>query len=552
MSTATCTGLPVSQLGGVAHFLTWKIYHLAGQRSLGRPMVMLAALLLHCEAAVPDRQTGELITPSMPLSMQELGDVIVAESSLDGNTVQTLDGQTVGTLRSDGSVTVSPTTPSFPSWQDVNASDATIIGLMNADGSVALSSVSGLPLDSVVSSQSTVSGTTVRTAAGRLIGYLQNDGATVLNSDGSFVGARQVDGAVVGGSIARVLAAPDPHDSWSWADTAALTMTSQFVCKVSQLPEAHAADHPALENLEDLLLPNGTHLLIYGPSHVASVREVLTSVARYFKHRVTSSLLSNSDDCDSSSDGSPRSPAKEVRCGILADRPCQDTGLRREEIEGRGGYATITSVSNHAQYQLPNHADELEKLIAETYPPFTHAYFMHPHRPDYFKTQCKKATSDVRPDLAAMGDAAEKGTLCNIATPECQASTAQFAPFAKWLPQVGVRGGIGLKHDNDPKSAAARIFDTHRHFVLGHGGDPSFGEGELSQQVDNYDHGEHACNIICAGAGTEEQACAPAEGLALAWEVLRSAGVRKCFQGWTGCDPLTTAPAYRAGKTYRL
>ena len=508
---------------------------------------MLAALLLRSDAVVPERQSRELLTPSMPLSMQELGDVIVSESTLQGNTVQAPDGQTIGTLRSDGTVTVSPMAPAFPSWQNINPTDATVIGRMNRamghqhssghHASIALSSVSGLPSDSVVSSQSTVKGTTVMAVDGHILGDLQDDGTTVLDGDGNLVGVRQVDGAIVGGSIARVLAPPNPHDSWSWADTATLTMTHVFVCNVSQLPEAHAADHPALDNLEDLLLPNGTHLLVYGSSHVRSVRQVLTSVAKYFKYRVTSKLLSFSDDCDTSADGSPEED--EEACGIMGDRPCQDAGLQREEIEGGGGHAIITSVTNIAQYQLPEHADKLEKLIAEADPPFTHAYYTDAHTPPYFEAQCVKATTGVRPDPTKVGDGAERGaSWCNIATPACQASTAQFAPFAKWLPQTGVRGGISLlNHDNSPESAVARVFDTYKHFVYGHGGDKFTTDGDPLFGED-YSPFAHACNIICAGAGTEEQACAPAEGLALAWEVLRSAGLRQCFKGWKGCDPL--------------
>ena len=497
---------------------------------------MLAALLLQNEAVVPEHRARELL----PLSMQELGDVIVPETTLDGDTLRGPDGETIGTLRSDGTVAVSPEAPSFPSWQDADPTDAIVIGRMNRamghehssghHGSIFLSSVSGLPLDSVVSSQSTVNGTTVMTADGHTVGDLQDDGTTVLDGEGNLAGVRQADGAIVGGSTARVLAPPNPHGSWGWADTAADTMFDLYVCNVSQLPEAHAADHPALDRLEDLLLPNGTHLLIYGSSHARSVRQVLTSVARYFKRRVTSRLLSVSDHCDTSADGSPAYPASEYTCGILGDRPCWDADLRREEIEGEGGRATITSVTNHAQYQLPEHADRLDKLIADADPPITHAYYMHAHAPEFFEAHCIKATTGVMPDPTKVGDNAEQEAWCDITTPACQASTAQFAPFAKRLPQVGVRGGIRLKHADDPTSkptsAAARVFDTYRDFIQGH--------------LDNYGRAQsaHACNIICAGAGTEEQACAPAEGLALAWEVLRSAGLRQCFKGWKGCDPL--------------
>ena len=67
-------------------------------------------------------------------------------------------------------------------------------------------------------------------------------------------------------------------------------MFDAYICNVSQLPEAHAPEHLALDHLEELLLPNGTHLLIYGTSHAKSVRQVLTSVARYFKNQVSGDL----------------------------------------------------------------------------------------------------------------------------------------------------------------------------------------------------------------------------------------------------------------------
>ena len=87
----------------------------------------------------------------------------------------------------------------------------------------------------------------------------------------------------------------------SWAQHVAINMPSQYLCNVSGLPERDAAwNHPGLqgENLKDFLLPPRTHLFLYGPSHVRSVRHVLVSAARLQNRSVKSDNLSVSDDCD--------------------------------------------------------------------------------------------------------------------------------------------------------------------------------------------------------------------------------------------------------------
>ena len=127
---------------------------------------------------------------------------------------------------------------------------------------------------------------------------------------------------------------------------------------------------------------------------------------------------------------------------------------------------------------------------------------MHAHTPEFFEGQCIKATTGVMPDPTKVGDNAE--FPCDITEPACQASTAQFAPFAKRLPQVGVRGGIHLKHDSDPKSAAARVYDTYRNLIQGHL-DP-WGRGQMHHAC-NTSHasvrpsaGAHACSSVPAPA----------------------------------------------------
>ncbi len=104
-------------------------------------------------------------------------------TTVDGNHVKRLpDGQPIGTLHSDGSVT---------------NTEGNVIGVRNQDGAVVRISVSGLPMDYVVSSQSTVDGNVVRRVDGQAIGHLLKDGHTVVDSEGSTVGIMKGDGAVI-------------------------------------------------------------------------------------------------------------------------------------------------------------------------------------------------------------------------------------------------------------------------------------------------------------------------------------------------------------------
>jgi len=94
--------------------------------------------------------------------------------------------------------------------------------------------------------------------------------------------------------------APTSARSLAWASQAAQELEHNFICNVTKLP-TEPADHPGISHLADLLLPKNTHLVLFGTSHVRSVRSVLVSVAKYFGRDVTSSMLSQSDDCDGNS-----------------------------------------------------------------------------------------------------------------------------------------------------------------------------------------------------------------------------------------------------------
>ena len=125
---------------------------------------------------------------SMDVSIEEK-DVVVWHSSLVDKKVMGDDGQIIGMLHPDGTVT--------DSW----GGDGKVVGLRNdLGGSVVRTSVTGSAFASVVTSRSVLDGDKVSTADGRVVGHLQDDGETVVNGDGQVVGIRQDDGAVVSGA----------------------------------------------------------------------------------------------------------------------------------------------------------------------------------------------------------------------------------------------------------------------------------------------------------------------------------------------------------------
>ena len=114
-------------------------------------------------------------------------------------------------------------------------------------------------------------------------------------------------------SSGSVPLAPPSGRAAQWAAQAAQEIEHNFLCNVTKLP-AEPADHPAASHISDLLLPSGTHLLLYGTSHIRSVRSVLVSVARYFNRDVKSELVSQSDDCDHNSSAPPPPPPPPLPC----------------------------------------------------------------------------------------------------------------------------------------------------------------------------------------------------------------------------------------------
>ena len=119
------------------------------------------------------------------------------------------------------------------------------------------------------------------------------------------------------------------------------------------------------------------------------------------------------------------------------------------------------------------------------------------------------------PDASKVGDNVE--IPCDPASPSCH--PAMLWTILKYLPDVGVRGGLSLhRNKGNNNSTLVRIAKSY--------------EADLLPKPDGHPGlSAHACNVICQPG----VACLPGEGLGIAWEVLRSAGLQACDSS-SPCD----------------
>ena len=326
-----------------------------------------------------------------------------------------------------------------------------------------------------------------------------------------------------------------------WANLMARHMPAQYICNVSALPEANTPYHPALDarHLADFRLPPGTHLFLYGSSHVRSARHVLVSAARLQGAQVNSTYISVSDDCDEHPEGlsyTMRPKGFTATCGIFQeDGECTDSDLVRDWFPETG--SSITTISNHRQYLVPEHTRALATLLKTANPQFTHGYITHPHLAKYFEAHCDWRRGGPKPDPAKVGDSTE--FFCDVAQPNCMSTSILHRVVKQYIPNVGFLGGVAFKHANGVNSSSSRIHEKYERLMVAEGG----------AHV-------HACNAVCEVGQTSgarlsasgkiryaDFTCQLGEGVAVAWEVLRSAGVlNKSCSHWQpefeGCDPL--------------
>jgi hypothetical protein len=345
-------------------------------------------------------------------------------------------------------------------------------------------------------------------------------------------------------------------------------MPGQYLCNVSDWPK-QPVKHPALDPklMSDFLLPPKTHLLLFGNSHVRSVRHVLVSAAELHKQHVNTTLESLSDDCDDSPDGlkgaamlakrREQRGAGYQKCGLFEDRVRNEADLIIDEFLASG--SSITTIVNHRQYQLPENADRLSALLKNAKDPFTHGYFTFPHDRDYFDAHCNFEKGGAKPDPLKVGDGAapsrlhkvgdEAGELCKV--PDCVESSPLFQTIRAQIPNVGFRGGVAIKHDSPgvSNSSMVRIHKSYADNLL-----PRPPDRPAAETRSDGSGPAHACNAICkvrTGADADNEPagrinCHVGEGVAVAWEVLRSAGLVQCPPDWSECEPLDNMPMVKS------
>ena len=113
------------------------------------------------------------------------------------------------------------------------------------------------------------------------------------------------------------------------------------------------------------------------------------------------------------------------------------------------------------------------------------------------------------------------------------------------IPKVGFRGGVAFKHAFGVNSSSSRIHDSYAEHLK-----PRFGNGKGAEHQPA-SRAVHACNAVCmlsTDGRLHDRAdpysdvhCKPGEGVAIAWEVLRSAGLVSCPKHGPECDSVASA-----------
>ena len=350
----------------------------------------------------------------------------------------------------------------------------------------------------------------------------------------------------------------------------------KFICTGSAPPaqESWIDSMTAMEKydapFEWMRLPANTHLLIYGTSHMQALASALRAATKHLGILKSTDLISNSNPCGTSPVFDFEPPDEQVSasdpvcCGQTA-KPCKlnSHSIMRDYLEGG---STITTVGNHAQSQVGAAATEhwLSRLTHEQGHNFTHAAFMVPHDPDWFRAQCAKDRGGPMPDPSKVGDRVE--ACGHMDPPDCPrkdpryGAVAQFVtghvttvirPLSDPLPNTLVReearpvSNASWRRNpvSDEYDRLAAWSEGWRHapadsnIYLTQALAPEYAMPEMAAPNCRYtvpqftqivDCAMHLCTARCFPLGADNTIqCFPGEGTVAAWLVLKATGLTR-------------------------
>lgn len=132
-------------------------------------------------------------------------------------------------------------------------------------------------------------------------------------------------------------------------------------------------------------------------------------------------------------------------------------------------------------------------------------------------------------------------------------STAFIYSVCHLLIPLSPHRGVALKHDFPGlrNSTVLRIHQSYEDILLPRPPDRPAAETRTGTTTVP----AHACNAICKvrmgdnrtdGEPEGRINCHPGEGVAVAWEVLRSAGLVSCPSDWQECEPIDQSPIVKS------
>ena len=326
---------------------------------------------------------------------------------------------------------------------------------------------------------------------------------------------------------------------------------SVYVCGHADTPsllqEPFAYANPLWpDSLNWMRLPPGTHLLLYGSSHMAAVSSALRAAAQTIGVLRSTQTLSHCDFCADPMDlSAPDQECSDLcvtfkKCGPLAT-PC-DIVPHSITLDVLEGNSSITTIANHAQSQRPN--GRLDDWLASIRPSvpkakWTHGAFITPHDSPFFDAHCTKEQTNgaVMPDANIVGDAVER--CPSTSNGACPRAEPAFVTMSRWVErpvaavikpnETATRAGVAppeLRCVTDEQLASAECNGVRNTTVWLAQGHTALLYPGATVAVPRCNCDAHLCTSRCAlSSDGGSQRCDVGPGLAAAWLVLRASGL---------------------------